>query len=159
LVPYRKILRHVKGPFAYKKRSSSSSLARQPHVGPGLPQKLLPAEVSGYCFFRFRDKSLFQVGVVSPTPNPRLSWRADVFYQGCLHWLTSPSFKASGSRFLPSPLRINVAQEPCRGHACNGLGTNKWHYSSVVSIILSARCVPSGPRTTHSTPIKRDSCG
>jgi hypothetical protein len=25
--------------------SSSSSLARQPYVGPGLPQKLLPAEV------------------------------------------------------------------------------------------------------------------
>jgi hypothetical protein len=64
--------------------SSSSSLARQPYVGPGLPQKLLPAEATGYCFFRFRDKSLFQGGVVSPTPNPRLSWRADVFYQGCL---------------------------------------------------------------------------
>jgi hypothetical protein len=63
---------------------SSSSLARQPYVGPGLPQKLLPAEVSGDCFFRFRDKSLFQGGVVSPTPNPRLSWRADVFCQGCL---------------------------------------------------------------------------
>jgi hypothetical protein len=43
-------------------------LARQPYVGPGLPQKLLPTEVSGYCFFRFRDKSLFQVGVVSSTP-------------------------------------------------------------------------------------------
>jgi hypothetical protein len=57
----------------------SSSLARQPYVGPGLPQKLLPAEVIGYSFFRFRDKSLFQGGVVSPTP-----WRADVFCQGCL---------------------------------------------------------------------------
>jgi hypothetical protein len=64
--------------------SSSSSLARQPYVGPGVPQKLPPAKVSGYCFFRFRDKSLFQGGVVSPTPNPRLSWRADVFCQGCL---------------------------------------------------------------------------
>jgi hypothetical protein len=50
--------------------SSSSSSARQPYVGPGLPQKLLPAEVSGYCFVRFRGKSLFQGGVVSPTPNP-----------------------------------------------------------------------------------------
>jgi hypothetical protein len=47
---------------------SSSSLARQPYVCPGLPQKLLPSEVSGCCFFRFRDKSLFQDGVVSPTP-------------------------------------------------------------------------------------------
>jgi hypothetical protein len=65
-------------------QSSSSSLARQPYVGPGLPQMLLPAKVSSYCFFRFRDKSLFQGGVVSPTPNPRLSWRAYVLCQGCL---------------------------------------------------------------------------
>jgi hypothetical protein len=64
--------------------SSSSSMARQPYVGPGLPQKLLPAKVSIYCFFRFRDKSLFQGGVVCPTPNPRLSWRTDVFCQDCL---------------------------------------------------------------------------
>jgi hypothetical protein len=63
---------------------SSSSSARQPYVGPGLPQKLLPAEVSGCCFFRFRDKSLLQGGVVSTTPNLRLSWRAYVFCQGCL---------------------------------------------------------------------------
>jgi hypothetical protein len=81
--------------------SSSSTLARQPYVGPGLPQKLLPAEVSSYCFFRFRDKSLFQGGIVSPTPNLRLSWRADVFCQGCLPQPTSPNFKASGSCFLP----------------------------------------------------------
>jgi hypothetical protein len=38
--------------------SSSSSLARQPYVGPGLPQKLLPAEVSSYFFFRFLDESI-----------------------------------------------------------------------------------------------------
>jgi hypothetical protein len=49
-------------------QTSPSSLARQPYVGPGLPQKLLPAKVSCYCFFGFRDKSLFQGGVVSPTP-------------------------------------------------------------------------------------------
>jgi hypothetical protein len=59
--------------------SSSSSLARQLYVGPGLSQKLLPAKVSVCCFFRFRDNRLFQGEVVSPTPNPRLSWRADVF--------------------------------------------------------------------------------
>jgi hypothetical protein len=64
--------------------SSSSSLARQPYVHPGLLQKLLPAEVSSYCFFRLRDKNLFQGGVVTTTPNPRLSWRANVFCQGCL---------------------------------------------------------------------------
>jgi hypothetical protein len=39
--------------------SSSSSLAQQPYAGPDLPQKLLPAEITGYYFFRFRDKSLF----------------------------------------------------------------------------------------------------
>jgi hypothetical protein len=61
-----------------------SSLARQPYVGPGLPQKLLPAEVPGYCFFKFRDKSIFQGGGFSPTPNPRLSCRANVFRQDCL---------------------------------------------------------------------------
>jgi hypothetical protein len=72
--------------------SSSSSLARQHYVGPGLPQKLLPAEVSGY-YFRFRHKSPFQVEV-SPTPSPRLSWRAYVFCQGCPPYLTSPNFKA-----------------------------------------------------------------
>jgi hypothetical protein len=48
----------------------SSSLARQPYVGPGLPQKLLPAEVSSYYFFRFRDKSLFQGGLSAPRPTP-----------------------------------------------------------------------------------------
>jgi hypothetical protein len=48
--------------------SSSSSWARQPYMGLGHPHKLLPAKVSGYSFFIFRDKSLIQVGVVSPTP-------------------------------------------------------------------------------------------
>jgi hypothetical protein len=70
--------------YLYSSSSSSLSLARQPCVGPDLPQKLLSAKVSGYCFFRFRDKSLLQGGLVSPTPNPLLSWRADVFCQGCL---------------------------------------------------------------------------
>jgi hypothetical protein len=112
------------------------------------PQKLLPAEVSGYCFFRFRGKSLFQGGVVSPTPSPGYPGRPNVFCQGCLPKPTSPSFKASGSRFLPlRDSRINVAQESWRGHACNGLGRNNWHYSSFVSIHLSARCVPSRPST------------
>jgi hypothetical protein len=59
-------------------------IGSQPYVGPDLPQKLLPTEVSGYCFFRFRYKCLFRGGVVSPTPNPRLYWRADVFCQGCM---------------------------------------------------------------------------
>jgi hypothetical protein len=48
--------------------------------------------------------------------------------------------------------RINVVQESWRGHACNRLGRNKWHYSSFVSIHLSARCIHSRPRTNPSTP-------
>jgi hypothetical protein len=48
--------------------SSSSSLAWQLYVGPGLPQKLLPVKVSGYCFFRFHNKSVVQGEFVSPTP-------------------------------------------------------------------------------------------
>jgi hypothetical protein len=56
---------------------------------------------ASYCFFRFRDKGLFPGGVVSPTPNTRLSRRAYIFCQGCLPQLFSPNFKASGSRFLP----------------------------------------------------------
>jgi hypothetical protein len=48
------------------------------------PQKLLAAEVSGYCFLRFGNKSLFLGEVVRPTPNPQLSWRAYVFCQDCL---------------------------------------------------------------------------
>jgi hypothetical protein len=47
---------------------------------------------------------------------------------------------------------INVAQEPWRRHACNGLYTNKWHYSRFFSIHLSARCISSRPRTDTSTP-------
>jgi hypothetical protein len=47
---------------------ASPSLAREPCVCPGLPQKLLPAEVSGYCFFRFRDKILFQGGLSAKRP-------------------------------------------------------------------------------------------
>jgi hypothetical protein len=75
--------------------SSSSSLGWQPYVGPGLPQKLPAIASSDFV------TSLFQGGVVNSTPKPWLSWRADVFYQGCIPQLTSPNFKASGSRFLP----------------------------------------------------------
>jgi hypothetical protein len=49
-------------------------------------------------------------------------------------------------------ITLNVAQEPWRAHACNGLGRNKWHYSSLVSIQLSARCIPSKPSTGPSIP-------
>jgi hypothetical protein len=31
------------------------------------------SQISGYCFFRFQDKNLFQGGVVCPTPKPKLS--------------------------------------------------------------------------------------
>jgi hypothetical protein len=124
----------------------SSSSSWQPYLGRGLPQKLLSAEVSGYCFFRFRDKSLFQGGVVSSTPNPQLSWRVSL---SRLVQVLKRQYLVLALAWISS---INVAQEPWRGHACNGLGRNKWYYSSVVSMHLSARCIPSRPRTTPSTP-------
>jgi hypothetical protein len=60
-------------------------------VGPGLPQKLLPAEVSGYCFFRFRDKSLFQGGLVSPTPDRHFAWLKYFTYR--LVPILTPNYK------------------------------------------------------------------
>jgi hypothetical protein len=56
--------------ISYPQGFLSSSSALQPYVNHGLLQKLLPAKVSGYCFFRFHDENLFQDGVVSPTSNP-----------------------------------------------------------------------------------------
>jgi hypothetical protein len=81
--------------------SLSSSSARQPYVGPGLRQKLLSAKVSGYCFFRFRDKSLFKGGVDSPTPNPR-SPRGPIFSVRVvtLSWL-APILKSQDLTFCP----------------------------------------------------------
>jgi hypothetical protein len=78
------LVKHCMSSSSSSSLLSLSSLVWQPCVGPGLPQKLLPAEVSSYCFFRFHNKSLFQGGLVSPTHKPWLSWRADVFCQGCL---------------------------------------------------------------------------
>jgi hypothetical protein len=75
-----------------------------------------------------------------------------------LSWLV-PILKLQDLDFaLAWHSRINVAQEPWRGHACNGFGRNKWHYSSFVSIHLSARCMPSRPRTTPSTPTNKTGC-
>jgi hypothetical protein len=59
-------------------------LVRQPYVGPGLPQKLLPAEVSGYCFFRLRDKSFFQGGLSAPRPTSK---RTPHFTITNINWL------------------------------------------------------------------------
>jgi hypothetical protein len=46
---------------------------------------------------------------------------------------------------------INAAQEPWCEHACSGLGRNKWHCLSLVSVRLSARCILLRPHTTPST--------
>jgi hypothetical protein len=48
--------------------SSSSSLAQQPCVGPGLPQKILPAKDLAIASSDF-VMSIFQGGVVSPMPD------------------------------------------------------------------------------------------
>jgi hypothetical protein len=64
-----------------------------------------------------------------------------------LNWLL-PILKHHYLHFaLAWLIRINVAQEPWRG-----IGRNKCHYSSFVSIHLSARYIPLRPRTTPSTP-------
>jgi hypothetical protein len=76
---------------------SSSSLARQPYVAlaflRSFDQLKYLAIVSD-----FVTRVFSRVGC---EPHTQLSWRADVFCQGCLPSLTSPNFKASGSRFLP----------------------------------------------------------
>jgi hypothetical protein len=50
--------------------SSSSSLARQPYVGPGLPQKLLPAEYLANDFSDFVTRVVSSVGLSAPRPTP-----------------------------------------------------------------------------------------
>jgi hypothetical protein len=47
--------------------SSSSSLARQPYVGPGLPQKLLPAKYLANAFSDFVTR-VSSVGLSAPRP-------------------------------------------------------------------------------------------
>jgi hypothetical protein len=127
-----------------------------PTRGPGLPhnfcQLKYPAIASSY----FVTRVFSWVGLSAPRPTP--------CYPG------GPMFSVrvvSPSRLYPILKRqdlafslawlshINVAQEPWRGHACNGLGRNNWHYSSFVSVQLSAGCVPSRPRTAPSTPLQQ----
>jgi hypothetical protein len=94
-----------------------------------------------------------RVGLSAPRPTPSYPGGPKFSVRVVsLSWLV-PILSVRISPFAFAWLsRINVAQEPWRGHACNGLGRNKWHYWSFVSIHLSARCVPSRPRTTPSTP-------
>jgi hypothetical protein len=67
-----------------------SSLARQPRVGPGLPQKLLPAKDLAIASLYF-VMSIFQGGVFSPTPNPWLTWMyTQQYFSGlmrCKYWM------------------------------------------------------------------------
>jgi hypothetical protein len=89
---------------------------------------------------------MFSVRVVSLSRLvPILSVRISLF---ALAWLSRINVA------LAWLSRINVAQEPWRGHACNGPGRNKCNYSSFVSIHLSARYIPSRPRTTPSIPLR-----
>jgi hypothetical protein len=97
---------------------------------------------------------LLQISWQESFPTPRYP-RGPMFSVRAvsLSWLV-PILKRQDLAFAFAWLsRINVAQEPWRGHACNGLGRSKWHYLNYVSIHLSARCVPSRPRTTHCTVI------
>jgi hypothetical protein len=60
-------------------------------------------KLSGYCFFRFRDKSVVQGGVVSSKPNPRLSRRAllPVHHHMVLQTKSGPSLPTLLPPFLP----------------------------------------------------------
>jgi hypothetical protein len=93
------------------------------------------------------------VGLSAPRPTPgSLGGPMFPVRVVSLSWLV-PILKRQDLAFCLAWLgRINVAQEPRRGHACNGLGRNTWHYSRFVSTHLSARCIPSRPRTTPSSP-------
>jgi len=80
-------------------------------------------------------------------PNPQLSWRTDDFLSGLSPLADQSQFwSVRNSLFALTWLsRINVAQEPWRGHACIGLSRDIRHYSSFISMLLSARCTPSRP--------------
>ena len=87
------------------------------------------------------------VGFISPMPNPQLSWRTDDFLSGLSPLADQFQFWSVGNSLfaLTWLSRINVAQEPWRGHACIGLSRDIRHYSSFISMLLSARCTPSRP--------------
>jgi hypothetical protein len=96
---------------------------------------------------------VLQGGVVNPTPSPQLFWRK-CFLSGLSPLAGWSQFESvRNSLFALAWLSCkNVAQESRRGHACIGLGRNRWHYPSFDSTHPSARCVPLGPHTTPSTP-------
>jgi hypothetical protein len=48
--------------------SSSSSLARQPYVGPGLPQKVLPVKYPAIASSDFVTRVFSRVGLSAPRP-------------------------------------------------------------------------------------------
>jgi len=80
-------------------------------------------------------------------PNPQLSWRTDDFLSGLSPLADQSQFWSIGNSLfaLTWLSHINVAQEPWRGHACIGLSGDIRHYSSFISMLLSARCTPSRP--------------
>jgi hypothetical protein len=62
---------HFLGCFILPIRTTnSSSLARQPYVSPGLPQKLLPAEVSAIASSDFVTRVFPRVGLTAPRSTP-----------------------------------------------------------------------------------------
>jgi len=93
------------------------------------------------------------VGLLAPTPNPQLSWRTDDFLSGLSPLADQSQFWSVGnSLFAHTWLsRINVAQEPWRGHACIGLSRDIRHYSSFISMLLSARSTPSRPLYSYGS--------
>jgi hypothetical protein len=123
------------------------------YVGPGLSQKLLPDKVIQLLLLQISRQVFSGVGLSAPRPTPDYPAGPMFSVRVVSHSWVVPILKRQDLAFLPlHDSRINVAQEPWRGHACKGLGRNKWHYSSLVSIQLSERCMPPRPRTAPLTP-------
>ena len=64
--------------------------------------------------------------------------------------------KSSGTRFTRLHVLAvrDIVQGPWHGHACIGLGRNKWCFLSFVSTCSSANHAPTGPHTTSLVPKK-----
>jgi hypothetical protein len=53
---------------------------------------------------------------------------------------------------MTAKIYVYIAQGPWRWHACIILGRDTWYFLCFVSTHASARCVSTGPHTTHLAP-------
>ena len=84
-------------------------------------------------------------------PNPQLFWRADVFCSGCLPYLTSPDFKASGTRFSP-PHVLAILMLP-RSHDVDMHVLDLVGTSGITQVLLVCIFQQSTYPRGHPTPL------